>query len=560
MNAIKQTILFITLAFFIGCGGGGGGGQSGVDVVVVDGYIKDANISDEADTPVRYKSDKQLYHFYDTPKGSIKVSGGVIIDSGVANKMTYKVDAQTRVISPITHFLNLYPNTDVKLANILQTGVGHLKLDYIEHNLLDIAKFAQIIYALEVNGLLGKFKQSLDNVESLDGALLSANAVAIGHKKKNEIEAFLYAVKNVKDIKNLEKDIKEQKIALSDKITDVKDPDNPNDPQNPAQSEFKGIVVKNASIEDKKTIKVEFSEDIKLDDSDKDAFKFAKANTTDVNLSLKDATQITASGSSISFELGSALEFADDTSYKIEIAKSLKSANNESLSQNTAELLKFSENLELLSIEYLSQTSIRANFNLPLKESSINKDDFSISDAKISIKASKVELEPNGLDQSLNISFLNQMEKNGGYDLSIQNENLESKTDKKLEKVAKKEFVANINTNKPKGFYLQNAFANADKIIANFSENVSTNLSLDLFKIRKRVQNPSFDLNVSFENNNSKVVKLKLTNDDQNISFDENTSYKLSIEKQRFFSTDGARTLASNYEKEFSESSGVSLK
>lgn len=554
MNAIKQIFLLATLTFFIGCGGGGGGGggQTGIDVVFVDSYIKDANITDSADTPVRYKSDTKLYHFYDIPKGKITASGGVIIDSDIKNQMTYKVDAKTRVISPLTHFLHLYPNRNVKLANILKVGVEHLGLDYIRYNLPNLAKFAQIIYALEINGLLEKFEKTLDQVDSLDGALLSANAVSIGHKKKNEIEAFLYAVKNSKDIKNLEIDIKDKKIALVDESTSIYDkPAQTN--TNPTQTEFKGIVVKNALLKDKKTIKIEFSENIKLNDTGKEAFKFVKANTTDINLSLKDATKITASGSSVSFELGSALEFKEDTSYTLEVLDNLKSAYNESPSQKTTSLLKFSENLKLLSTEYLSPKSIRANFNLPLKQSSLSKDDFFISDAKISIKASKVELEPNGLDQSLIISFLNQMKKNGGYDLHIGSENLQSKSDKKLEKDAKQEFIASKNIGKPEGFYLENAFSDGDKIIANFSKNVSTNLNLNLFKIRKRVESPSFDMNISFEENSSKLLKLKLTKDDDNISFDENTSYKLSIEKQKFFSTDGARTLGQTYTKEFTK-------
>lgn len=549
MNAIKQIFLVVLLTFFIGCGGGG---QAGVDVVLVDGYIKDANISDSADTPVRYKSDTKLYHFYDIPKGKITASGGIIIDSGIVNQMTYKVDAKTRVISPLTHFLHLYPNRSIKLANILKVGVNHLQLDYVRYNLLDLAKFAQIIYALEVNGLLDKFEKTLDNVDSLDSALLSANAVSIGHKKKNEIEIFLYAVKNSKSIKNLENDIKYKKIALVSKNTDKPNDEDKNN-ENPTQGEFKGVVVKNALLKDKKTIKIEFSENIKLDDTSKEAFKFVKADTTDVNLSLKDTTQITASGSSVSFELNNALEFNDKTSYILEVSKNLKSAYSDSLSQNIANLMQFSENLQLLSVEYIDKTSIRANFNLPLKQSSLSKDDFSISDAKISIKASKVELEPDGLDQSLIVSFLNQMEKNGGYDLHIGSENLQSKSDKKLEKDVKQEFIATISKDKPKGFYLENAFSDGDKIIANFSKNVSTNLNLNLFKIRKRVESSSFDINVSFENNSSKLVNLKLTKDDDNISFDENTSYKLSIEKQKFFSTDGARTLGQTYTKEFTK-------
>lgn len=122
------------------------------DVTVVDGYIKEGNVTD-ANGQVASEIDatKGLYRFATEPSYPIKfiVGSGKLVDTN----MTFDINMSAtsgNVISPITTIINGDATTEANLITVLGGNLSSDELngDYMQANNLDQAKLAQLAYAM----------------------------------------------------------------------------------------------------------------------------------------------------------------------------------------------------------------------------------------------------------------------------------------------------------------------------------------------------------------------------------------------------------------------------
>lgn len=553
MKHLHKLIGFAIFAIFLGCGGGGGGGGGGstdkpVDVVLVDGYIINATMSDGNNTPVRYQKENKVYHFYDTPKEYIKVSGGTFEESGLENKMSYNVPPTTKVISPIVQFLQQFPDLKKPLAQALKVGEDALLGDFVKDKKLDIAKLAQVIYAMNIHGLSGKFATEVKDVTNVSDILLSAIASASGHSKESEIKSFIFALKNQTDTLTLEQDIYQQKKIMQQNVTIAPPPSN--NPSNPTSN---SLSVASVTPEGNLHVKVAFSEKVQVATSaQKGAFTLRQIVKS--NIKLDGNQSITVGARSVTLPLKSAIETENaNHTYNVKVATSFVSSTGLILGEKEAVVDVAPSQLALQKVLYVDSKTIKASFNLPLDSSTLSQNDFTVK-GTVSYVASNVTLDPQD-DKTIIITLGNTIASNAGYELIVQMEKLASKSGAiKLTSVAKKEFTSTVATqpNLNEGFNLLNASVNKEQnsILLNFSKDIMSLPSKDMFSIRLDALQDPLELNITDNNGTSKMVNIKpastLLSPENN-----NTAYELSIAKQTIFSTDGARTFGATYKKIF---------
>lgn len=553
MKHLHKLIGFAIFAIFLGCGGGGGGGGGGstdkpVDVVLVDGYIINATMSDGNNTPVRYQKENKVYHFYDTPKEYIKVSGGTFEESGLENKMSYNVPPTTKVISPIVQFLQQFPDLKKPLAQALKVGEDLLLRDFVKDKKIDIAKLAQVIYAMNIHGLSGKFATEVKDVTNVSDILLSAIASASGHSKESEIKSFIFALKNQTDTLTLEQDIYQQKKIMQQNVTIAPPPSN--NPSNPTSN---SLSVASVTPEGNLHVKVAFSEKVQVATSaQKGAFTLRQIVKS--NIKLDGNRSITVGARSVTLPLKSAIETENvNHTYNVKVATNFVSSTGLILGEKEAVVDVAPSQLALQKVLYVDSKTIKASFNLPLDSSTLSQNDFTVK-GTVSYVASNVTLDPQD-DKTIIITLGNTIASNAGYELIVQMEKLASKGGAiKLTSVAKKEFTSTVATqpNLNEGFNLLNASVNKEQnsILLNFSKDIMSLPSKDMFSIRLDALQDPLELNITDNNGTSKMVNIKpastLLSPENN-----NTAYELSIAKQTIFSTDGARTFGATYKKIF---------
>jgi hypothetical protein len=197
--------------FLLGGCGGGSSSQT-TDIVLVDGYIDGAHVRDSSDknaTPLG----NGVYRFTGIVEGNITASGGSFSDSNLSNLFVYTIDGSQKVISPITHFLTHYP----ELEDILAQGLGveneALYQDFIANDNLLLAQLAQILYAMEVNGLIDTFANAITSPQDIDGLIATAKSLTPGHARRLDIDVFLDEILG-QDSVQIELLVKDEKDAM----------------------------------------------------------------------------------------------------------------------------------------------------------------------------------------------------------------------------------------------------------------------------------------------------------------------------------------------------------
>lgn len=98
---------------------------------LADGYIRDAHIyidtdndgSGDYDTGVSTNASGNFFLPPGTPSGTIIAIGGVNIDTGVPNTLTYKAPAGSTTVSPLTTLIQTYADTNAVSATDAETAV-----------------------------------------------------------------------------------------------------------------------------------------------------------------------------------------------------------------------------------------------------------------------------------------------------------------------------------------------------------------------------------------------------------------------------------------------------
>ena len=156
MSAISAVILLI----MTGCSGGGSDSPTATTITVVDGYVKDGNLTDATGARASYSSNGR-YTFTGLPQYPLYFTGGRLEDTNTSFDINMTAQEGSSVVSPITTFLENDSILLGKLANLdfgVSTFTG-FQTDYVNSNNSNIAKLSQLLYiALKDPSLLTAFK------------------------------------------------------------------------------------------------------------------------------------------------------------------------------------------------------------------------------------------------------------------------------------------------------------------------------------------------------------------------------------------------------------------
>lgn len=170
-NILKASIgVLFTLVMFTACEGEFKTSDTSVEVTVVDGYIKNATVTDKVGQTATYTSTGK-YSFSNNPVYPISSTGGSLEDTNTSFDIDMSVsDGISKVISPITTFLGTNSTLLSKFANL---GLGastldEFSVDYVNTENTNLAKLAQLLYVIQRDSsLTSTFKTSVENNSSL---------------------------------------------------------------------------------------------------------------------------------------------------------------------------------------------------------------------------------------------------------------------------------------------------------------------------------------------------------------------------------------------------------
>ncbi len=222
LNSFKLFLLISIILGFSGCGGsddssGGGSSEESRTVTIVDGYIKDAIVSD-ADGNIASQKDASTgkYIFAKTPTYPITTTGGVFVDTGESFDIVMTAQSGN-VVSPITTIVA----DDTSMLNNLATTLSlsnnsDLTADYMSNNNADVAKLAQLCYAMLKDNETARTKFKTRLQSGSDSSLTSLiNNVVKNDSNNSTVKAFLNTVKNYNgEAKDIETSLKDEKAYI----------------------------------------------------------------------------------------------------------------------------------------------------------------------------------------------------------------------------------------------------------------------------------------------------------------------------------------------------------
>jgi hypothetical protein len=148
-------------------------------ITAVDGYIKDANLTDNTGQKAEYNSLSGKYIFADPIVYPLHLTGGKLLDTNLSFDINLTAQSGD-VISPITTFLGNGSTLLTKLINGGFESFNELKdfeVDYIENNNTNLSKLSQLLYIiLKDDNLTNTFKNNLNfNEQNLTNIFIRAN-------------------------------------------------------------------------------------------------------------------------------------------------------------------------------------------------------------------------------------------------------------------------------------------------------------------------------------------------------------------------------------------------
>ncbi len=157
-------VLLLFGLFFTACSSGSSDNANiSATITAVDGYIKNATITDMAGQVGAYTSNGK-YTFANAIAYPLTLTGGQLEDTDAPFDIDMTAQEGALVISPITTFLENDSVLLDKLANLgfQASTLDEFAVDYVYTNNQNLAKLAQLLYATQKNStLLNAFKARL---------------------------------------------------------------------------------------------------------------------------------------------------------------------------------------------------------------------------------------------------------------------------------------------------------------------------------------------------------------------------------------------------------------
>ena len=196
-NIGTLTLSAILALSLIGCGSSTDTSTdttTAVDVTVLDGYIKDANVTDSTGQIATMKdATKGLYTFASTPTYPLSASGGQLSDTNLTFDINMSTDSGL-IISPVSTIVKDNPTFLSYLAAV--NGGGDVEENYIETDNADLARLAQICYVmLKDSTLRDKFKTDT-NASTIDELIDNAEVYVNLSSDKELMTSYLEGIRD----------------------------------------------------------------------------------------------------------------------------------------------------------------------------------------------------------------------------------------------------------------------------------------------------------------------------------------------------------------------------
>ena len=195
--------------------------ESSTKIVAIDGYIKDATLTDASGQRATYTGSNGEYEFSSSVAYPITLDGGHLEGSNLEFDLSMKANSG-EVISPITTLLADHPDLAQKLIDSID-GVNDLEgllSNYIDSNNSDLAKISQVIYIMiKDNHLKNSFISSLSSSEpkSIEEVFNIATSIvdSSSSNEKVELNSFLTTINSYSgSVLDMESAISDEKEVL----------------------------------------------------------------------------------------------------------------------------------------------------------------------------------------------------------------------------------------------------------------------------------------------------------------------------------------------------------
>jgi hypothetical protein len=229
-NSITMLLITTAILLLTACSGGDsavdGGGSASNTVTAVDGYIKDANMTDNAGQVGVYSSNGK-YTFANSIAYPLHLTGGRLEDTNTSFDINMTCQSG-RIVSPITTFLENNSTLLGKLANLGLgfSTLGEFQADYVNTNNSNLAKLSQLLYVIQKDAhLTAAFKTALEGANPADLSELFTLAEAevnatIGGGHVVQYRALLTTVNNLTgNVADYETTIKIAKESLNEDLS-----------------------------------------------------------------------------------------------------------------------------------------------------------------------------------------------------------------------------------------------------------------------------------------------------------------------------------------------------
>ena len=232
LNRLKKGILssiaISSLLLFSGCGGTSTTSSStSTTITAVDGYIKDANITDNLGQKATYSGANGKYTFSSSPSYPLHLTGGKLLDTNASFDINMTAQSGSTIISPITSFLGNDSTLLSKFANLglNKSLITDFEVDYINTNDTNLSKLSQLLYAiLKDANLTTTFKNSIaSNEQNLSNLFIKAKISinSSSYKAKRKMKYFLNKIEDFNEsASNMESFIKSFKNLLNSSSND----------------------------------------------------------------------------------------------------------------------------------------------------------------------------------------------------------------------------------------------------------------------------------------------------------------------------------------------------
>ena len=232
VNNILIGFLLVFSLVLVGCSGGGGATDSGsstTTITVVNGYIKDGNLTDNTGARATYSSNGR-YTFSGSPQYPLTFTGGTYEDTNTSFDINMTAQEGSSVVSPITTFLE---NNSTLLGKLANLGFGFstlsdFQVDYVDSNNSDVAKLSKMLYMVQKDTtLLNAFKTRLStsnpaNLNDIFSLCETDVNTTIGTGYTAQYRAFMNKVKSLTgNVSTYETQLKQYKLNMTEAMPSV---------------------------------------------------------------------------------------------------------------------------------------------------------------------------------------------------------------------------------------------------------------------------------------------------------------------------------------------------